>query len=533
MKAIRDDDVAGPIRSPHPDVSIPDLTLSAMLFGTESGVAEHHPALVDSESGSMLTYAELRDSVEKVAGALFAHGFGVDDVIALFAPNSPGWVVAFQSILRANCTVTSANTLYSAEEFAHQLRDSGAVAIFTDSTSIERVRDAAASVGIEPRNIFLVDEAPGRTSLQDLITMNAHPPVPVTTPASVAVLAYSSGTTGLPKAVMLSHRNLVSNIVQTATTTPTDNRSVILGVLPFFHIYGMTVILNQTLYKRATLVTMPRFNLEKFITAIDEHQVTWIYIAPPMAVALSKMGRRVSQEVASVEGMVSGAAPLDAALGRSVADLFGCILLQGYGMTELSPTSHMMTASRPDDDLGSIGYCLPNVECRIIDPHTGSDVETGAPGELLVRGPNVMVGYRNNPAATKHTLDSDGYLHTGDLATADENGLFHIVGRIKELIKYKGYQVAPAELEAVLLEHPAVADVAVVGSLDANGEEIPRAYVVVQAGESISEQEIMEFVAFRVAPYKKVRSVMFVADIPKSPSGKILRRRLSDIAPVH
>ncbi|AFR50967.1 AMP-binding protein [Gordonia sp. KTR9] len=514
------------IPSPFAPVQIPDTIIPELLFGNGFGDRSAAVALVDGATGRSITYADLEQSVRRLAGALHSRGIRARDVVAIFAPNSPEWVVAFHGILRANAIVTSTNPLYSAPEFTHQLVDSRATAIFTVAACLDRAVDAAEAAGLGREAVFVLDRADGHISLNELIAAETAPPELTSTPSDLAVLPYSSGTTGLPKGVMLTHRNVVANLVQTAAITPTHSESVILAVLPFFHIYGMTVIMNQALLRRATVVTMPRFDLDEFLRVVAEHRVTWVYIAPPIAVALAKREDLAAHDTSSVEGVVSGAASLDAALGRAVGERLGCAVLQGYGMTELSPTSHMMDPARPEDDLGGIGYALPNIDCRLVDPVSGADVGPGEPGELWVRGPNVMVGYLRNPEATAETLDEDGFLHTGDIATVEPSGLFRIVDRVKELIKYKGYQVPPAELEALLLSHPAVADAAVVGVRDGDGEEIPKAFVVRQPGHPLAGEELIAFVAARVAPHKKVRIVEFIDEIPKSASGKILRKDL-------
>jgi acyl-CoA synthetase (AMP-forming)/AMP-acid ligase II len=305
----------------------------------------------------------------------------------------------------------------------------------------------------------------------------------------------------------------------------------ILAVLPFFHIYGMTVLLNMAFAVRASLVTMPRFDLTEFLRIIQDQRVTWAFIAPPIAVALAKHPLVDSYDLSSMKYIVSGAAPFDATLAKAVADRLGCRVTQGYGMSEMSPVSHTIPADDLAAPLSSVGVTLPNVECKLIDTETGEEIpvpESGvsAAGELLCRGPNIMKGYLGNDEATRATIDEDGYLHTGDIATVSAEGYVTIVDRLKELIKYKGYQVAPAELEALLLSHPAVADVAVVGAHDADHEEVPKAFVVRQPGAELSEDEVMAFVAEHVAPHKKVRQVEFIDAIPKSSAGKILRKDL-------
>jgi acyl-CoA synthetase (AMP-forming)/AMP-acid ligase II len=340
-------------------------------------------------------------------------------------------------------------------------------------------------------------------------------------------LPYSSGTTGLPKGVMLTNRNLVANILQTvAIQEPTDEDTVI-GVLPFFHIYGMQVIMNCTLRSGGTIVTMPRFDLEQFLRLIQEHRVTRAYVVPPIALALARHPAVDQFDTSSLNFVMSGAAPLGAELEDECRNrLGGALVLQGYGMTETSPVTHCIPmdpdAARP----GSIGPALANTECRIVVLEEDRDAEPGERGELWIRGPQIMAGYLNNDEATRATIDDEGWLHTGDIAIVDEDGYFAIVDRVKELIKYKGFQVAPAELEALLVQHPCVADAAVIPVPDEEAGEIPKAFLVLR-GEA-SENDIKEFVAGKVATYKQVRAVEFIDEIPKSPSGKILRRVLRD-----
>jgi acyl-CoA synthetase (AMP-forming)/AMP-acid ligase II len=515
-----------PVRSPYPDVEFPEVSLFEFLF-TDFGDRADAPAFVDGASGTSLTFRELRGLVEKVAAALAERGVGAGDVVGIFAPNSPHYVAVFHGILRANATVTSVNSLYTAGELAYQLADSGAKLLFTISPFLDTARKAVAEVGLPPDAVIVLDAAEGVTSLRDLLATTAEPPANTTTAGDTAVLPYSSGTTGRAKGVILTHRNLVANLAQLAAMGHVTAGSRILAVLPFFHIYGMTVMMNQGLQLHATVVTMPRFDLQEFLRVISEYRVQRVYIAPPVAVALAKHPIVDSYDLSCVEVIFSGAAPLDAELGHAVARRLGCTVLQGYGMTELSPVSHAMPDDRPDLDLNSCGYALPNIECKLVDPESGEEVGPGGRGELWVKGPNVMAGYLNDAEATALTLDADGYLHTGDVATVTDEGVFTIVDRVKELIKYKGYQVPPAELEALLLTHDRIADAAVIGVRDAAGEEVPKAFVVRQESDAdLTAEEVMEFVAGQVAPHKKVRMVEFIEQIPKSASGKILRKDL-------
>ena len=364
------------------------------------------------------------------------------------------------------------------------------------------------------------------------MTGGAPPPTLDIDPAThLAALPYSSGTTGLPKGVMLTHRNLVANLAQGEDLIGVTAQDRVLAVLPFFHIYGLNVLMNGGLQKRAPVITMPRFDLADFLRVIATHRATFIYIAPPIAVLLAKHPVVDTFDTSSIRMVISGAAPLDEGLGRAVADRLGCGIRQGYGMSEMSPVSHAIPPSRDDIPLGTVGITLPNIECRIVDTATGAEIEqprigTSAAGELWCRGPNVMSGYLADPRATAEVLDHEGFLHTGDVATVSAEGYLTVVDRVKELIKYKGYQVPPAELEALLLTHPGIADAAVVGSINDDGEEVPKAFIVNQAGVELTAEEVITFVADRVSPYKRVRQVVFIDAIPKSAAGKILRKDL-------
>jgi acyl-CoA synthetase (AMP-forming)/AMP-acid ligase II len=515
-----------PVRSPYPDVEIPDISIFDFLFA-DFGDRAGAPALIDGGSGAAITFTELEGMIVKIAAALAERGIGAGDVVALFAPNTPYYAAVFHGVLRANAIVTSVNSLYTPGELAHQLGDSGAKLVFTVSPFLDRVKAAAAEVGLPSEAVIVLDAAEGHANLRDLLATTAPPPEQTVTGADTAVLPYSSGTTGRAKGVILTHRNLVANLQQISPLGNVTADTKILAVLPFFHIYGMTVMMNQGLHKRATVVTMPRFDLPEFLRVIAEYRVGRVYIAPPVAVALAKHPIVDQYDLSCIDVIFSGAAPLDAELGRAVAERLDCTVLQGYGMTELSPVSHCIPDDRADMDLNSCGVAIPNTESKLVDPETGQEVGPGERGELWVRGPQVMRGYLNNPEATASTLDEDGYLHTGDVAVVTEDGVFTIVDRVKELIKYKGYQVPPAELEALLLTHDKIADAAVIGVRDGEGEEVPKAFVVRQAaGADLSADEVMAFVAERIAPHKKVRVVEFLDEIPKSASGKILRKDL-------
>jgi acyl-CoA synthetase (AMP-forming)/AMP-acid ligase II len=509
-----------PIGSPLPDVEIPDVALAPYVL-ERAGECASKAALIDGPSGRELSYADLDDQVRRMAGALTEKGFGKGDKLALLSPNVPEYAVAFLATTMTGGTVTTINPVYNTEEIEYQLKDAGARFLVTIPQALDQARKAADDTGVE--EIFVI----GEDSFSDLLKADPIAEQAQVDPAEdLAALPYSSGTTGYPKGVMLTHRNLVANLAQVHGAMPLKPDDVIIGVLPFFHIYGMQVILNLALRAGATIVTMPRFDLEGFLGIIQDRKVTRAYVVPPIALALAKHPLVDKYDLSSLELVFSGAAPLGAELEEACTARLGCRVCQGYGMTESAPVSHGVAF--PDGELkpGTIGTAVPNMECRIVDVETGEDAPQGERGELWMRGPNIMKGYWNNEEETRSTVDEDGWLHTGDVAIVDEDGYFSIVDRVKELIKYKGFQVAPAELEALIISHPQVADVAVIPVPDEEAGEIPKAFVV-KSGD-IGEDDVKDFVKEKVSSYKQVRRVEFVDEIPKSASGKILRRVLVD-----
>ncbi|MGO9887689.1 MAG: 4-coumarate--CoA ligase family protein [Solirubrobacteraceae bacterium] len=512
------------IRSPFPDVEIPDVSFSDFVL---AGAAERggRPALIDAPSGRTITYAELRRSVRAGAAGLAQRGFGQGDVFAHYAPNLPEYAVAFHAVATGGGVNTTVNPLLTADELSRQLVDSGARLLVTMPELLDKATVAAARSGVD--EIFVYGEAAGATPFAALLQAGGEPPEVAIDPASdVVALPYSSGTTGLPKGVMLTHRNLVANICQVTAQKRVREDDRVIAVLPFFHIYGLVVLMSIPLYRGATIVTMPRFGLREFLSVVQDYRITRAWVVPPIVLALAQDPLVDEFDVSSLEFMNSGAAPLSAELEVACGRRLGCRMQQGYGLTETSPTTHSVPDDLAGQMPGSVGPPVPNTECRIIDVATGEDAPDGESGELCIRGPQVMKGYLNDPQATARTIDPDGWLHTGDVALIENNGSLRIVDRVKELIKYKGYQIAPAELEAVLLTHPAITDAAVIPLPDDEAGEIPKAFVVTTA--SITPQEVARFVAERVAPYKKVRAVEIVQEIPKAPSGKILRRVLID-----
>jgi acyl-CoA synthetase (AMP-forming)/AMP-acid ligase II len=481
------------------------------------------PALIDGSTGRQLTYAQLTDGVRRVASALRRRGLKKGDVFAIFSPNVLEYPIAFHAVASAGGVVTTINSLYTPREIRDQLRDSRARFLLTVPAFMDRASEAIEGLDID--EVFVFGEAEGATAFATLVAEAAEPfSVDIDPGEDLVALPYSSGTTGLAKGVMLTHRNLVANVLQAEGRIHLHEGERVLGVMPFYHIYGMTVVMNLALHKRATVVTMLRFELEPFLRVLQDHRVERAYVAPPIVVALAKHPLVDKFDLSSVSLVFSGAAPLDENLAQACARRLDCNVNQGYGMTEASPATHLVSDDIEWKKVGSIGPVVAGTECKVVDVATGAELGPGADGEILVRGPQVMKGYLNNPAATAQILDQDGWLHTGDIGHADADGDFYVVDRVKELIKYKGYQVPPAELEAILLTHPAVADAAVIPSPDEEAGEVPKAFVVLK-GE-VTPDELMRFVAERVAPHKKVRLVETIDEIPKSASGKILRRKL-------
>jgi len=510
--------------SPLPPVGLPALPLTAYTL-ERAGQVAGKTAFIDSATGESMTYGEFEGAVRRQAGGWLERGLAKGEVVAVMAPNCPDYGVIFHAVALAGGVLTTVNPTYTSGEVHHQLVDSGATRLVTVPMFLDTATTALEDSAV--RDIYVIGDADGYESIASLAGAPLAEQVPVDLD-DVVVLPYSSGTTGLAKGVMLSHRNLVSNIEQTLATVTVRADDAFVAVLPFFHIYGMQVLMNTGLRAGATIVTMPRFDLEQFLSLHQQHHLTCAFVAPPMVVALAKHPLVGNYDLSALRWINSGAAPLSAELAIECGERLGCEVMQGYGMTELSPVSH--ATPRGMFKPGSVGVTVPNTEVNIVDPVTQLPLAINQNGEVWVRGPQVMKGYLNNEPATKNTIDDDGWLHTGDIGHIDGDGHLFIVDRLKELIKYKGFQVAPAELEALLLTHPQIADAAVIGRPDDEAGEIPVAYVVLKPGQNTTAADIQHFVAEQVASYKQIRKLTFIDAIPKSASGKILRRVLRDHA---
>jgi acyl-CoA synthetase (AMP-forming)/AMP-acid ligase II len=479
------------------------------------------PALVDGPTGRTLTYRQLAEAVERVAAGLAARGFGKGDVLALSSPNLPEYAVAMYGAMAAGGVVSGANPLLTARELAGPLADAGASVLVTVPPFLEVARAAAETAGVG--EVLVFGEAEGATPFASLLATRAAPPeVRIDPDRDLAALPYSSGTTGLPKGVELTHANLVAQARQAQAVMGITTDDVVVGVAPFSHAIGQNLILPTSLRAGATVVTMPRFDLAGFLGLIQDYRATFTIVVPPIILALAGHPMVDDYDLSSLRLLGCGGAPLGADVEQRCTDRLGCEVIQGFGMSEGSAAFAITPPDAPRR--GSAGRLLPGTEARIVDPVGGGDLGPGRTGELWLRGPQVMRGYRNRPEETAATLAPGGWLRTGDLCYVDADGYLFVVDRLKELIKYKGAQVAPAELEALLCAHPAVADAVVVPRPDPEAGEVPVAYVATRS--AVGAAELETWVAERVAPYKRLRGIRLVDTVPRSPTGKLLRRVL-------
>jgi acyl-CoA synthetase (AMP-forming)/AMP-acid ligase II len=491
-------------------------------------------ALVDSSCNRSFTYAEYGELVESLARGLVAAGLQPGEVVAIFLPNSWEFAITYHAATLAGAIPTLLNPAYREREVRYQLENSGAAFLVTDGPLLQGINLAGLAA---LRRVFTIrNSASGTEDFAILLrfTTASLPHLSGPTQEIIAALPFSSGTTGLPKGVMLSHYNLVSNVYQLLgpNGTPLVADDVMLCFLPLYHIYGLTVALTLSLALGAQLILMPRFDVKKLGALVMEHGVSMMPMVPPAINALCQAAEAgCFPKAHRVRWIKSGAAPLAPELARRFGELTGIPVNQGYGMTEASPVTHVGYITPPEMYRPSaIGQPLALTECRVLDLND-NEVAPGEPGELVMRGPQFMLGYWKDPLATAAVL-RDGWYFSGDIVRTDPEGFYYVLDRRKEMIKYKGFPVAPAEVESVLLEHPAVRDCGVVAKPDAEAGEIPCAFVVVREGFTACDaldKEVRSFVADRLAHHKQPREVRFVDAIPRTPSGKILRRDLKQI----
>ncbi len=536
------------LRGPLPDVEIPEMSLYQRLI--EPITEEHRGklALVNPMTGQELTFGDVRDQVDHVAAWFANKGIGPGDSVGLALPTCPEYVTSFHGIARAGAAASPMNVQYAPREFAEQLTMTRSKYVITHVMLMKNVVAAAQQAGIPMQNVIIVgDIPPGAvpepspfTPYTELTSCTEPlPPENVTDPKThVVALPLSSGIGGEMKPVMLTHYNLVAEMTMLYTSLDMEANHTLVSFLPFSHVYALSGSMNFALSEFGLNVTMPVFDPVAYLDAVQKYKATLLFIVPSVGSLLASNPLVDDYDLSSVRLIISGAAPLSQELGDAIATRLNAVVLQGYGMTECSPVTHVMLPQMENVSCETCGPGLRNLDYRVVDPATGQDVtvpEQGEsePGELWVRGPNIMIGYLDHPEATAEIIDPEGFLHTGDLVKVDARGVIRIVGRTKELIKNSGFQVAPAELETVLKTHPAVEDAGVYGVAmnDGTGNESPYALIQLKPGQKATPIDMIKHLNPQVAKYKFLRSVTFVDKIPRDGDGKIIRSQLPALGP--
>ncbi|EOA16327.1 hypothetical protein CARUB_v10004477mg [Capsella rubella] len=500
----------------------------------------HHGdvALVDSLTGFSISHVELQIMVQSMAAGIYHHlGVRQGDVVSLVLPNSVYFPLIFLSLVSIGAIVTTMNPSSSLGEIKKQVSECNVGLAFTSTENAEKLTSLGVMVIRVPESYdFDLIRIENPEFYRIIKGSFGFVPKPLIKQDDVAAVMYSSGTTGASKGVLLTHRNLIASMelfvrFEASQYEYPGSSNVYLAALPMCHIYGLSLFVMGLLSLGSTIVVMRRFSVSDVINVIERFKITHFPVVPPMLMALTKKAKGVCGEVfKSLKQVSSGAAPLSR---KFIEDFLGTLphvdLIQGYGMTESTAVGTRGFNSKNLSRHSSVGLLAPNMQAKVVDWSSGSFLPPGNRGELWIQGPGVMKGYLNNPKATQMTIVEDSWLRTGDIAYFNEDGYLFIVDRIKEIIKYKGFQIAPADLEAVLVSHPLILDAAVTAAPNEECGEIPVAFVVRRQETTLSEQDVINYVAAQVAPYRKVRKVVMVSSIPKSPTGKILRKELKRI----
>ncbi|XP_043709077.1 4-coumarate--CoA ligase 2-like [Telopea speciosissima] len=522
-------------RSRLPDIYIPNhLPLHSYNFQNLSQYSSR-PCLINGPTGKVYTYADVELISRKVAAGLHKLGIQQGQVIMNLLPNSPEFVFTFLGSSYRGAITTTANPFYTPAEIAKQAKLANVRLIVTQASYVEKVRDFAQENDIK---IVCIDSAPEGCLHYSELTQSDETELPSVEiePDDIIALPFSSGTTGLPKGVMLTHKSLVTSVAQQVDGDNPNlyyhSEDVLLCVLPLFHIYALNSILLCGLRSGAAILIMPKFEICALMELVQKFKVTVALLVPPIVLAITKCTIVDNYDLSSIRIVKSGAAPMGKELEDACRAKFpNAKLGQGYGMTEAGPVLSMcLIFAKESFDIkpGACGTVVRNAELKIVDPENGVSLPRNQPGEICIRGAQIMKGYLNDLEATERTIDKEGWLHTGDVGYVDDDDELFIVDRLKEIIKYKGFQVAPAELEAMLIAHPKISDAAVVSMKDEAAGEVPVAFVVKSSngGYDVTEDEIKQYISKQVVFYKRINRVFFIEAIPKSPSGKILRKDL-------